>query len=289
MRPGRLKWLITVKDTTVRPTDVWLCGYMKSGNTWLSEIVSLIMADGVVDRVTDRPISERVPNIFNSPDNHFNCDSFKKLTDPRITVNHLELKYLPRFEGKEGKMIYIMRNPKDVCVSLYHVHHMWDNSPIDWDDFCQLFLDGHLMQGDWLSHVTDFWLTYGTGNHPNVLFIAYEELIADSAAMIATIARFLGKQFTAETVANITTHCSLQTMRDNPMANQSDLITRFGKPGAQFVRKGTIGDWRAHMTDTQSALFDERFGQQLRAIGLHVCDDLASAETVMRATGRFKH
>ncbi|CAG2111446.1 unnamed protein product, partial [Medioppia subpectinata] len=213
----------------------------------------------------------------------------------------------------------------DVCVSCYHFHHMIKKT-IDWVDFSQLFIDGHLSTGDWLSHVTDFWLTYGTVNHPNVLFIAYEELIADSAAMIATIARFLGKQFTAETVANITTHCSLQTMRDitrnsaamiatiarfigkqftaetvanitthcslqtmrdNPMANHSDIMTASAKPGAQFVRKGIIGDWRAHMTDTQSALFDERFGQPLRAIGLRVFDNLASAETCIRTTGRI--
>ncbi|CAG2105851.1 unnamed protein product [Medioppia subpectinata] len=143
------------------------------------------------------------------------------------------------------------------------------------------------MTGDWLSHVTDFWLTYGTGNHPNVLFIAYEELIADSAAMIDTIARFLGKQFTAETVANITTHCSLKIMRDNPMANRSKLVTRYSKPGAQFVRKGIIGDWRAHMTNSQSAQFDERFGQPLRAIGLRVCDDVLTAERCMQTTGRI--
>ncbi|CAG2109010.1 unnamed protein product [Medioppia subpectinata] len=244
----------------VKPTDIWLCGYMKSGNTWLSEIVSLIMADGVVDRVRERPITERVPNIFIVDNDRCNSVWFEGLIDPRITVNHLELKYLPRFEGKEGKMIYIVRNPKDVCVSLYRFQHMTKSRAIDWDEMYGFFLDGHLIIGDWLSHVTDFWLAYGTGNHPS---------------------------FTAETVANITTHCSLRTMRDNPMANQSDLMTRVGKPGAQFVRKGIIGDWRRHMTDTQSALFDERFGQQLRAIGLPVCDELADAQRCMRDTGRI--
>ncbi|CAG2110325.1 unnamed protein product [Medioppia subpectinata] len=212
--PGCIEWLNTVKDTTVRPTDIWICGYPKSGTTWLSEIVSLIMDDGVVDRVRDRLISDRVPNIIISINSIRNYKWFEEIPDPRITINHLPLKYLPRFEGKEGK-----------------------------------------------------------------------ELIADSAAMIATIARFLGKQFTAETVANITTHCSLKTMRDNPAANKSDLITRFGKPGQQFLRSGIIGDWRAHMTDTQSALFDQRFGQPLRAMGLRVCDDGLTAERCVRENG----
>ncbi|CAG2111593.1 unnamed protein product, partial [Medioppia subpectinata] len=277
-------WIVQ-KEVTVRPTDIWLCGYPKSGNTWLSEIVSLIMADGVIDRVTNRPISERVPNIIYSPNSSRNGCWFEGLIDPRITLNHLDLKYLPRFDGKEGKMIYIIRNPKDVCVSYYHINHMVKHTAIDWDDWCHLFLNGQLMFGDWLSHVTDFWLAYGTGNHClNVLFVAYEELIADLPAMIATIARFLGKQFTAETVANITTHCSLQTMRDNPMANHSDIMNTLDKP---FVRLGIIGDWRRHMTDTQSALFDERYGQQLQNIGLRVCDQLADAQTCMLSYRRI--
>ncbi|CAG2121664.1 unnamed protein product, partial [Medioppia subpectinata] len=141
-KPSIIEWHQTVKDTTIRPTDIWICGYMKSGNTWLSEIVSLIMADGVVDKVFNRSISERVPNITLAVHVDCNYSWFEGLTDPRITVNHLEIKYLPRFEGKEGKMIYIVRNPKDVCVSLYHFHHMII-AAIDWHDFYQLFLDGH--------------------------------------------------------------------------------------------------------------------------------------------------
>ncbi|CAG2105850.1 unnamed protein product [Medioppia subpectinata] len=102
-KPGRIEWLNTVKDTTVRPTDIWICGYPKSGNTWLSEIVSVIMADGVVDRVSNRFIDERVPNIIYSNDIR-NYKWFEGITDPRITFNHLPLKYLPRFECKEGKV-----------------------------------------------------------------------------------------------------------------------------------------------------------------------------------------
>ncbi|CAG2106988.1 unnamed protein product [Medioppia subpectinata] len=59
--PGMIFSLLrNLRHLTIRPADVWLCGYPKSGNTWLSEIVSLIMADGVVDRVSGEDLEDRV-------------------------------------------------------------------------------------------------------------------------------------------------------------------------------------------------------------------------------------
>ncbi|CAG2106651.1 unnamed protein product [Medioppia subpectinata] len=33
MKKVRTSWLLSIKDLTVRPTDIWICGYHKSGNT----------------------------------------------------------------------------------------------------------------------------------------------------------------------------------------------------------------------------------------------------------------
>ncbi|CAG2119888.1 unnamed protein product, partial [Medioppia subpectinata] len=92
-----LDWLLAIKNLTVRPTDVWICGYQKSGNTWLSGIVSLIMADGVVDRVKDEYIRERVPNIFTPTSlskisglKPQSVEWFEGIKYPRIINSHLD-------------------------------------------------------------------------------------------------------------------------------------------------------------------------------------------------------
>ncbi|CAG2101260.1 unnamed protein product [Medioppia subpectinata] len=231
-------WLLAIKDFTVRPTDIWLCGYHKSGNTWLSEMVSLIMADGVVDRVRERPIEERVPNVFLNYEFNNQLQWFESIPVPRIINSHLQYKLMPSFKSTN----------------------------------CKVF------NGDWCQHVNDYWLSYGSGKQPNVLFVAYEELVANAATMVRTIAHFLGKQFADKTVDTIVSHCSLDTMRDNPMANRAELLTTCGTPGARFVRKGVVGDWRSNMTDVESARFDRRYAQRLAAIGLRVCDDMADAQ-----------
>ncbi|CAG2106177.1 unnamed protein product [Medioppia subpectinata] len=263
--PDHVELLAGIKRMTVRPTDVWLCGYRKSGNTWLSEIVSLVMADGVVDRVLGRPIGERVPSFFQNNLSKPVLQYFHELADPRI--------------------IYIVRNPKDCCLSAFRFHHNMKLLAIDWHDFYQLFLDGDVLNGDWFQHLNDFWLTYGS-NHANVLFVAYEELRADLPAMVCTIARFLGKQFTDETVTAIVTHCTADAMRDNPMANRSDMKQALNLK-ANFVGNATVGDGRRHMSVEESALFDETYGHRLRAIRLRLCDDMADAQRCMRNTGRI--
>ncbi|CAG2109278.1 unnamed protein product [Medioppia subpectinata] len=279
-----------LRHLTIRPADVWLCGYPKSGNTWLSEIVSRIMANGVVDRVRGQDLSERVLNHIN-PGFDF-MGLYESKADPRIVNTHFSPRYLSNNITSIGKMIYIVRNPKDVCVSYYWFHknlkHITFASDTQWSDFFHLFLEGHLWLGEWFANVSSYWLKYGSGRaNPNVLFVAYEELIVDLPAMVRIIAHFLEKEFTDEIVATIVAHCSLDSMRANPMVNKALNMKIQGETGAQFVRKGTIGDWSRHMTDEQSAMFDERYGQRLRAIGLPVCDTMADAQSRMASNGRI--
>ncbi|CAG2106299.1 unnamed protein product [Medioppia subpectinata] len=82
-----------LRHLTILPADVWLCGYHKSGNTWLSEIVSLIMADGVVDRVKGQDVSKRVLNQIDPRVDFMGL--YASSADPRIINTHVSPRYLP--------------------------------------------------------------------------------------------------------------------------------------------------------------------------------------------------
>ena len=44
-----------------------------------------------------------------------------KVPSPRILNTHLPYRWLPRNHIENGgKIVHVIRNPKDVCVSLYH-------------------------------------------------------------------------------------------------------------------------------------------------------------------------
>ena len=58
-----------------------------------------------------------------------------------------------------AKYIYVMRNPKDTAVSLYHhtrsiLAYEYEG---DWDDFFERFMSGNVDFGSWFDHVLQWW------------------------------------------------------------------------------------------------------------------------------------
>ena len=72
------------------------------------------------------------------------------------------------------QIIYLIRNPKDQSISNFY-HHRVKAIINSLDDFFDLFLSGHLLYGDYFSHVISFWQLYKKFPQ-NVFFVAFEEL-----------------------------------------------------------------------------------------------------------------
>jgi hypothetical protein len=68
----------------------------------------------------------------------------------------------------------LVRNPKDHAVSYYY-HHRVKGILSSFDDFFELYMNGHLLYGDWFKHVLSYWQLAQTFPD-NVLFISYEEI-----------------------------------------------------------------------------------------------------------------
>lgn len=71
--------------------------------------------------------------------------SLDSIPSPRILDTHCSFKYLPsQHIEKKNKIVHIVRNPKDVCVSFYH-HASKDkftNFNGSWNDFFDLWMAG---------------------------------------------------------------------------------------------------------------------------------------------------
>ena len=69
----------------------------------------------------------------------------KAMASPRVMTTHLPYRYLPK-ELKEnyGKIIHIIRNPKDVVVSAFHFYNVnkWVKDYVypEWSGFFEEFL-----------------------------------------------------------------------------------------------------------------------------------------------------
>jgi hypothetical protein len=65
----------------------------------------------------------------------------KHLPSPRTIQTHLQWELLPHeLKEKKAKIIYIARNPKDVCVSFYHHRVLIEGYLGTVDDFVDEFV-----------------------------------------------------------------------------------------------------------------------------------------------------
>uniref|UniRef100_A0A3P8ULK0 Sulfotransferase n=1 Tax=Cynoglossus semilaevis TaxID=244447 RepID=A0A3P8ULK0_CYNSE len=253
--PMRPKDLDALLDLELRPTDVFLVTYPKSGSVWMQQILVQIMDIVHPEQAEDLINRNRVPwvedRLFDEP--------FRDRPDPRYFGSHLPVDMLPRVKhaGFSSQVVYVWRNPRDVLVSLYHFSEAWVflESPKSFEDFFQDFLNGDVYMGSWFDHVRGYQAE---------LFVFYiDENIdclcrdrQDLRGEVEKLCLFLGQSLTEEQMDRVVETSTFNNMKVNPKANYKDLVEkeRYSK---NTMRKGVAGDWKNHFTVAQNERFDQ--------------------------------
>ena len=123
---------------------------------------------------------------------------------PRAFKSHLPWGLVP----KGARYINVVRNPADVLVSNYKFMEGWFFEPgtIEIEDF---FAQAFLPEMAYYKHLKSWW---PRRNDEDVLFLAYELMLKDSATTIARVAEFIGVTLDDELLALTQEHSSIEFM-----------------------------------------------------------------------------
>ncbi|KAK3108638.1 hypothetical protein FSP39_012295 [Pinctada imbricata] len=135
MREAKLKQL--PKDVGNMFKDGYAAFYRK-GTHLLKEVIHMLQ----VGRI--EYMSSDIPNF---PLEYRDLNEIASLKSPRMIYSHLWYSMLPKQLTKEhrGKIIALIRNPKDTLVSFWHFTNTLEQQQLPLDDFVDLFIKGDCM------------------------------------------------------------------------------------------------------------------------------------------------
>lgn len=172
----------------LRPTDVVVITFPKTGTTWLQQICELLRTGGNMDFME---ITERQPWLDLAYDCGVDMDADQH-AEPRIFKSHQQLAAV----NTGAKYISIVRNPKDVIQSVFRFEKAKGIPPFaDFDNVNDYAATGHFEIANIWEFYTQLWRAR---KDPNVLIQSYEELVKDESAYLPGIAEFLGVQLDSD-------------------------------------------------------------------------------------------
>lgn len=232
----------------VKDGDVFVCSWPKSGTTWTQAIVAHLLAP---DTSSWSHVSEITP-FFDTSASF--APGFKAPAVPfkrrRAWNTHLLWSLIPKCAGV--RYVYVSREAEDAVVSFYHHlrNQRGDAGQFSGslDDFVRKsVVERDMPYGTWAEHLADWSRAL---SDDRVLFVRYEDMLADLASVVRDIANHLGVPFRQECVDK----CRFAEMRRDEERYQPKSVS--WAPGFHFLRQGKKGDGVATMSEKALELMD---------------------------------
>lgn len=218
---------------TVFPDDTFLVSYPKSGNTWVRFLLANLLHPNETVGFANINRLLPAPGVLSKR-------FLRRLPRPRILKSH------ETFDVRFRKVIYLVRDPRDVVVSEYHfdLKKRYIEPDLTLEQFVPRFIAGETSSyGSWWEHAAG-WIAARQAN-PAFLLVRYEDLLSDPIARTGEIAAFLGIQASPERLASAVERSSADRMRklETEQADQWT-GTKNTRKEIPFVRAAKSGGWK---------------------------------------------
>lgn len=229
--------------------DVFIVGYPKSGNTWMQNLLVNIYHKIDTRNVPDKLIQELVPDVHAKR-------FYKAFYKPTFFKSHS----LP--QKKYRKVIYIVRDGRDVMVSFYHfLKNLTGKEPS-----LHELINGvqASFKVAWHEHVEQY---LSNPFNSEIIFIKYESLINQDLDELKKICSFLGIERDDEFLKNVYLNNTFKEMKDREK--------KFGwnnpawPKGKSFIRRGQVGSYKDELPHILLEKFLEKSKITLNKLKYH--------------------
>jgi hypothetical protein len=247
---------------SLRPTDVFLVGHPKSGNTWLAYMLAVAMERNFGKKATLANVREFIPAVHARDSK---IASYARFSDPRIFRNEG-----PAYPDLYPKTIYLIRDPRAVLVSYYH-HCVHDTGNFDWPlkDFVdEMLTRGHVRNIEtylvrWDRQVVQ-WLE--RSELMRVKIVKYEEMIKDRRKVLGDVMEFVGFRCDENDIASAVERGSFDNMRkEEEMYGAEPYSGTQGERG-YYIRRGKTDGWKTELSQDLVRQIENEFSQAMKKV-----------------------
>ena len=243
------------RNFPISPDDVFIVSYPRSGNTWTRFLIAnLIYPQGAI---TFANIERKIPDVYKNTRRQL-----LQTPRPRILKSH------EYFDPRYKKVIYIVRDPRDVALSYYHFDRkrkkFEDGYPLEL--YISRFIAGEVDDyGSWKENVAS-WLATRQGAD-SFLLLRYEDMLEQTAHELAKVASFLGIKRSPEQVARAVELSSAERMRHLEKKEAGIWVnTKKTRREIPFVRTASSGGWRSLLPEDLVAVIESAWGPLMESL-----------------------
>ncbi len=246
------------RDFAIHSDDTFIVSYPRSGNTWTRFLVANLLYPRA--EVTFATIESQVPDSEAQ-----SRLQLRRLPRPRFIKSH------QYFHPRYRKVVYIVRDPRDVALSYYDFQRKYRQIPDAYPlaDFVSDFVGGRMISADygtWRENVAS-WI-YGRGGNRDFLLLRYEDMLADTLNQVGRLAEFLGVHPTIALLERAIERSAADHMRKlEGMQGHAWVSTKGKRTDIPFVRSAISGEWKAKLPQRSIAEIESTWRSLMNALG----------------------
>ena len=261
----------------LRPTDVFLVGHPKSGNTWLAYMLAIILREGDPrGQITVANVGNFIPGIHGDD---LGMLKHRGLSNPRVFRNEF-----PMFPHLYPRTIYMVRDPRSVLVSYYHHYRVTTaDSEMTLEAFVAKYLaDGPIVTWEpglarWDAQVAEW---TDRAREAPVMFVTYEALHDDRRAVLEKVTRFSRIPSTEDSIEAAVERGSFEAMRSEEaqwgaqayLLDAGQAYREAPSRTGWFFRQGRRDGWKDELPAKARTAIEREFGSAMEIFGYRPLD-----------------